>query len=235
MFNKEKTTVHSYNEFSPNKDTESIPLFIPDNEGPWAIRYIWIRKDNENFIENYHSETKGTKSNVRKSSAHLEQYWIPHNALMINQGHFGNIVWRIKTGNPFNNSIDIIEVWRSRKIIESLFLFDSESYKVIDQATTFNPYVLPASPDIKKGGTGLKNGSGLTIDDSNAPKIFKKEDSQQLIKGLTDLGFDIRSWKDYPLISKHQAIDLYQNFESMSKTNDKIKINTGWNPLLNPI
>lgn len=235
MFNTEKKTILSYNELSSETFKESVPLFIPDGAGPWAIRYIWIKKDDENFIENYHSQNNGSKSNVRKSSAHLEKYWIPHNALLINQGHLGNIVWRIKTGNPFNNSIDIIEVWRSRTHIEELFLFENTDSHIIEQATEFNPYVSPASLDISKGGTGLKNGSGLTIDDSDAPRIFKKEDSVNLSIGLLDLGFDIRAWKEYPSISKNQAIALFKEFENRSKLNNKITINTGWNPDLNPL
>lgn len=235
MFNTEKKSVKSFNEYSSQQLKDSIPLFIPDGVGPWAIRYLWIKKDDDNFLENYHSTQNGTKSNLRRSSAHLGKYWIPHNCLLINQGHLGNIVWRIKTGNPFNNSIDVIEVWRSKKIIENVFQFDKDDRVNIEQATTFNPYVRPASSDISKGGTGLKNGSGLTIDDPDAPKFFTKEDSKNLSLGLIELGFDIRTWKDNPEISKQQAIDIYKELERRSKENNKIGINTGWNPDLNPL
>ena len=235
MFNKEKKTVLGHNEYDSVPFKESIPLFIPDEKGPWAIRYKWIKKDDENFLQNYHSTQAGVKANVRKSSAHLEKYWIPHNCLIINQGHLGNIVWRIKLDNPFNKSVDIIEVWRSKQIIEHVFEFDKNDRIFIEQATTFNPYVSPASPDISKGGTGLKDGSGLTVNNPDAPKFFTKEDSENLALGLIDLGFDIRSWKEYPEISKQQAIEIYKDLESRSKKNSKIKINTGWNPILNPL
>lgn len=235
MFNTEKKPTLGYNEYSQETFKESIPLFVPDDAGPWAVRYVWIKNNDENFVENYHIEVEGKKSNVRRSSIHLEQNWIPHNCLMVNQGHLGNIVWRIKTGNPFNDSIDIIEIWRSRKIIQDLFSFKDRDTVEIQQATEFNPYVYPASPDINNGGTGLKNGSGLTVDDHNAPKFIKKQDIDSLMAGLNEVGFDIRVWKEYPLISKQQAIDIYKELENRSRSNDKIKINTGWNPDLNPL
>jgi hypothetical protein len=56
-----------------------------------------------------------------------------------------------------------------------------------------------------------------------------------LTKGLIELGFRIRSWEELPTISKKQAIEIYKELESRSKKNDKIKINTGWNPELNPL
>jgi len=236
MFNKDKKSVSGYNGLLPDILEESIPLFIPDELGPWAIRYLWIKKDqDDNFLENYHSNKDGIKSNVRKSSVNLEKYWIPHNALIINQGHLGNIVWRIKINNPFNNSVDVIEVWRSKEIIKNLFDFEKSDSIVIEQATISNPFVVEAKFDITNGGTGLKNGSGLTINDLDAPKIFTKTDSYNLTKGLIELGFKIRSWEELPTISKTQAIEIYKELESRSKKNDKIKINTGWNPELNPL
>jgi hypothetical protein len=236
MFNKDKKSVLGYNGLLPDILEESIPLFIPDELGPWAIRYLWIKKDqDDNFLENYHSNHDGIKSNVRKSSVNLEKYWIPHNALIINQGHLGNIVWRIKINNPFNNSVDVIEVWRSKEIIKNLFDFEKEDSVTIEQAIIANPFVTEAKSDITNGGTGLKNGSGLTINDSDAPRFFTKTDSCNLTKGLIELGFKIRSWEELPTISKKQAIEIYKELESRSKKNDKIKINTGWNPELNPL
>jgi hypothetical protein len=236
MFNTEKKSVQGYNKYSSNNFEDVIPLFIPDNVGPWAVRYIWVKNHDVEFLQNYYSiSDKGAKSNIRKSSVHLKEHWIPHNCLMINQGHLGNIVWRIKTANPFNNSVDIIEVWRSREIIESLFNFDNEEIKQIEFATILNPEVSPAKVDLSQGGTGLKNGSGLTINDPDAPTFYKKENSEMLAKGLADLGFDIRSWDSCPLISKTQAIKIYRELENRSKTTDKININTGWNPELNSI
>jgi len=236
MFNTEKISVPGYAKNPVNQYEDCIPLFIPDDSGPWAVRYIWTKNQDKDFVKNYYSISEdGTKSNIRKSSAHLGQYWIPHNCLMINQGHLGNIVWRIKTANPFNNSVDIIEVWRSREIIENLFNFDKQEYVNIEFATVKNSAVAPAKSDLSQGGTGLKNGSGLTINDPDAPRIYTKEHSELLSIGLIELGFDIRSWIEYPLISKHQAISIYKELEHRSKTTDKIKINTGWNPDLNPI
>ena len=235
MFNTEKKPILSYNELSSETFKESVPLFIPDGVGPWAVRYIWIKNSDENFVKNYHSNTPENKSNVRKSSSHLGKYWIPHNCLMINQGHIGNIVWRIKTGNPLNNSIDIIEVWRSANILKNIFLFDDTNCKDIEQAITVNPFVSPASSALEHGGTGLKNGSGLTFNDPDAPKKINKEDMDILMLGLNNLGYDVRVWKEYPLISKNQAIELFKEFENRSKTNNKITINTGWNPDLNPL
>jgi hypothetical protein len=234
MFNKEKITVPGLNRFSSEEYVDCIPLFIPDECGPWAVRYIWMKNNDDNFLENYHSKT-GVKANVRRSTAHLEQYWIPHNCLMINQGHLGNIVWRIKTTNPFNNSIDIIEVWRSRKHITDLFSFDHGDTMEIEQATQFNSQVAAASPDIKTGGTGLRNGSGLTINDNQAPRYFSKTDSEALGRGLYEIGFDIRSWNEFPMIGKQQAVDIYTELKTRSLTSKHVNINTGWNSELNPL
>jgi len=236
MFNTQKISVSGHNGFSNEKFIDSIPLFIPDEQGPWAVRYLWITNQDKNFLTNYHSVSQdGTKANIRKSSKHLGESWVPHNCLMINQGHLGNIVWRIKTSNPFNNSIDIIEVWRSREIIQDLFDFERQDYVNIEFATTHNPAVSPAKSNLTQGGTGLKNGSGLTIDDPDAPTVYKKEHSENLALGLAEIGFDLRHWIPYPLISKTQAVEIYKELESRSKTTDKISINTGWNPDLNPI
>jgi hypothetical protein len=50
MFNKDKKSVSGYNGLLPDILEESIPLFIPDELGPWAIRYLWIKKDqDDNF------------------------------------------------------------------------------------------------------------------------------------------------------------------------------------------
>jgi hypothetical protein len=234
MFNKEKTSVLGFNRFDVKQYTPCIPLFIPDDGGPWAMRYIWMKNQDDNFLENYHNKT-GTKANVRRSTSHLEQYWIPHNCLLINQGHLGNIVWRIKTTNPLNNSIDIIEVWRSRQHLDRLFSFTQGDTVEIEQATVINPEVAPASPDIRSGGTGLRNGSGLTVNDPDAPRVFTKQDSLALGQGLLDTGFDIRAWDNPPLISKEQAIDIYTELKERSLTNAHVNINTGWNPLLNPL
>ena len=234
MFNKEKAEVPGLNRFSSEEYIDCIPLFIPDERGPWAVRYIWIKNHDVNFLENYHNRT-GAKANVRRSTAHLEQYWIPHNCLLINQGHLGNIVWRIKTSNPFNGSIDIIEVWRSRDHITNLFSFENRDTVEIEQATQFNLQVAAASSDIRAGGTGLRNGSGLTIDDDQAPRYFTKQDSEALGRGLYETGFDIRSWDVQPMISKQQAIAIYTELKTRSATNEHININTGWNPGLNPL
>jgi len=233
LFNTEKNKVFGFNEYSDQQQIDCIPLFFPDNVGPWSLRYVWMKKRNDqNFLENYHS-VGDSKSNVRKSTLHLESSWIPYNCLMINQGHLGNIVWRIKITNPWNQSIDIIEVWRSREIIIENFVFDGKDKIEIKQAEIYNPEVQPAFSNLDQGGSGLKNGSGLTINDPNSPKYYTKDQSENLGKGLWDSGFDIRIWKDYPLISKKQSLMIYNYL--IEKRSENISINTGWNKDLNPI
>jgi hypothetical protein len=233
LFNTEKTTVFGYNEYSDQEEIECVPLFLPDNIGPWCLRYVWMKKrDDENFLSNYHSVGE-SKSNVRKSTIHLESSWIPYNCLMINQGHLGNIVWRIKVTNPWNQSVDIIEVWRDRQIIKENFLFEDRDVIEIEQAEIYNPEVQSAFSSLEQGGSGLKNGSGLTIGDPESPKFYTKDQSENLGRGLWESGFDIRTWKDYPLISKTRAIEVYDYFKE--KQSNNISINTGWNKNLNPI
>lgn len=234
MFNPDRVSVLGYNELSENAEIPLTPVFLPDNIGPWVLKYMWIiKKDDPNFIENYHNTSDGTKPNVRKNTIHLEDHWRAFNSVMVNNGHLGNIVWRIKLTNIYSNTIDIVEVWRSRDILDGIFAFKDKTQIDIEQATMINPKVAWASPELSKGGTGLKNGSGLTIDDDTAPKIYTLENKKLLAEGLWNSGFDMRIWKEYPLISKELALDIFYKLTTMSKSNPEIKINTGYNELLN--
>lgn len=222
--------VIGYNKFSTNRETKCIPLIEPDGIGPWTIKYSWIKNQSPEFLKNYHTPGS-TKSNVRRSTHHLAEHWIPHNALIVNQGHLGNIVWRIKAVNEYNDSIDMIEVWRSGAIIEDLFAFENKDLVIIEQATVHNPAVTKAGILLEDGGTGLKNGSGLTIDDAESPMFFTKNNAESLMQGMWDAGFEIRYWTTYPKISKQRAIDIFHELKNKAG----ISINVGWNSNLNPL
>jgi hypothetical protein len=224
MNNHEKITVHG----AHCESAECCPLFIADGLGPLALRYVFVSK--QDLAANYNS---GSGVNVRRSSSNLASYWRTHNSLIINQCHLGNIVFRIKAVNIINNSVDMIEVWRSRDIVDRLFNSESDSIE-IEQATVHNPEVRWARSDITQGGTGLVNGSGLTIDDPDSPRVWTRTDRNLLGLGLAELGFEIRTWIDR--ISHDQADEVYRELVARSAIKDSgITINTGWNLDLNPL
>jgi len=197
---------------------------------------MWvINRNDPYFMNNYHKVDGEKKSNVRGTTVHLAEHWRAFNCVMVNNGHLGNIVWRVKLTNTLNNTIDFIEVWRSKEIVESIFGFKDSDTFTIEQATTHNTYVSPASPHIDSGGTGLINGSGLTINDPNAPRVYTKDNKRLLAEGLWESGFDMRLWDGYPMISKQQAIDVFNRLKEMSLSTQDIKINTGYNPTLNSL
>jgi len=59
--------------------------------------------------------------NVRKQTANLKNDWDAHNQIFFDSATNGNLVWRVKIGNPISRSIDYIEVWRSLDIVEQYF------------------------------------------------------------------------------------------------------------------
>lgn len=225
MFNTEKKyyNISGFTEslasFKPQ-----IPVFVPDELGPWALRYIFVTQ--EQLTERYSSVGK---SNIRSSSSHLAPAWRSHNALIVNQGHLGNIVWRLKVVNKVNGSVDMIEVWRSREILNQLF--NGEVDVPIEQATIANPEVRPARTELERGGTGLSTGSGLTIDDPDTPLVYELEHQWQLARGLSAMGYEIR----YLItdISPIQAIQVYHDLVNLNSPD--VTVNTGWNKNLNPV
>ena len=236
MLNPNKITANGYNELSDVREIPLVPVLIPDNIGPWVLKYMWVlKKDNPDFIDTYHDSSSGVKNNVRKTTEYLNEHWRAFNSVIVNNGHLGNIVWRIKLTNPYSKTIDIIEVWRSKEILDNIFSFANSDTVLIEQATTANPEVSSAYSELSKGGTGLKNGSGLTVNDDSAPKIYSIINKKVLAEGLWYSGFDMRIWNEYPLISKELAINTFYQLKELSKNNHNIKINTGYNSGLNSI
>lgn len=227
-------TVKGINLLADQRSVDCIPLIYPDNEGPWALRYTWIkpRTDGE-FTADYHKVEGGKKANIRSKTADVAEHWRAFNSLMINYGHLGDLVWRLKVTNPLNNSVDVVEVWRDRELIEDYFQFKHHDNVAIPQATVANPHVAPALTRIEDGGTGLKNGSGLTIHDPLAPRVYSRQDHEALSKAIWESGFEFRIWDEYPLISPAWAVAAYEHLTS--RVDLKVTINTGYNPTLNPV
>ena len=99
-------------------------LIDPNNTGPWAVRYVWIQhlEDNEKFYNNYFDPKLSQAGlNVRKQTANLKSDWAAHNQIFFDSAANGNLVWRVKIGNPRNHSIDYIEIWRSSEIAGKYF------------------------------------------------------------------------------------------------------------------
>lgn len=99
-------------------------LIVPDNKGPWAVRYLSVqhRFDNDSFYNNYFSpDLKEAGMNIRKQTASLTTDWSAHNQIFYDSASNGNLVWRVKVGNKNLRSIDYVEVWRSADILTEYF------------------------------------------------------------------------------------------------------------------
>jgi hypothetical protein len=191
-------------------DGEALPpLVIPDGQGPWALRYIWVkhRDRNNEFITNYFNggnNTTGTGLNLRKQTAYMQTAWNPHNQIFETSRDNGNLVWRVKVHNPYANSIDYVEVWRSPEIISSLFRY-------------------------------IKEGEQVKVTDG---VVRTAEDQKQLRTGLYDAGFEVRRWRDadtnWPKVSPQVAMMWYRHFVKKHFAKDNCIINTKYNAELNP-
>lgn len=99
-------------------------LITPDNQGPWAVRYLSVthRFDNDSFYNNYFSPSlKEAGMNIRKQTADLKTDWSAHNQIFYDSAADGNLVWRVKVGNKETRSIDYVEVWRSVSVLNQYF------------------------------------------------------------------------------------------------------------------
>lgn len=115
--------VTPYKNFGKPDDKIFHTLIDPDDEGPWAMRYIWIQHtlDNKGFYENYFKSGNNTGYNVRKQTADLKQHWDHHNQIFDKSALNGDLIYRIKVGNPIDRSIDYVEIWKSIDILENYF------------------------------------------------------------------------------------------------------------------
>ena len=192
-------------------DAEQLPpLVIPDGQGPWALRYIWVkhREKNDEFVANYFNggnNASGTGLNLRKRTAYMQTAWNPHNQIFETSRDNGNLVWRVKVHNPHANSIDYIEVWRSPEIISQYF------------------------HQIKPGET-VKIADGV---------VRTAEDQATLRTNLYKEGFEVRRWRDldsgWPRVSPQVAMAWYRHFAQKHINKDKCIINTKYNSELNPV
>lgn len=99
-------------------------LINPDNKSGWVVRYLWITHtvDNDSFYNNYFDPSlKQAGMNVRTRTADLKSDWEAHNQIFFDSAKNGDLVWRIKVGNPSSKSIDYVEVWRSLEVLEQHF------------------------------------------------------------------------------------------------------------------
>lgn len=196
--------------------TQLPPLVIPDGHGPWAVRYIWVKHKtrNDEFIANYFNKgnnTTGTGLNLRKQTSHMQDAWNPHNRIFEESRDNGNLIWRVKAYNANANSIDYVEVWRSRDIIKQTF-----------GAKRKTPEATAVLPD------------GEKIEESPSPLARDVEEIVKLRKGLDEAGFEPRVWGLWPEVHPLVAMRWYQHFVQRWQLQDKCVINTRYNVDLNP-
>ena len=163
---------------SAEQDNEEMTSLIdPDNAGPWAIRYLWIRNlnDNETFYNNYFDPTLAQAGmNIRKQSADLTNDWTAHNQIFFDSAKNGNLVWRVKVGNPINKSIDYIEIWRSQEIVKSFF-GDSPTVTINDNITWTNDSRVSFLEQLRDKGFDIREWTEFpTISKIQAMQYYKK-------------------------------------------------------------
>lgn len=109
--------------FGEQDHKEMFRLIDPDNNGNWAVRYLWIQHldHNDDFYDGYFSGGNRKGLNVRKNTEHLQGDWSLHNKIFEDSGKNGDLVWRVKIGNDISKSIDYIEVWRTKEILLKYF------------------------------------------------------------------------------------------------------------------
>ncbi len=221
MLNKEGRFLALANPLTtPPDGTQLPPLVIPDGKGPWALRYVWVRHKtrNDEFIANYFNKgnnSTGTGLNLRKQTSHMQDAWNPHNNIFETSRDNGNLVWRVKAYNEHANSIDYIEVWRSRDVIKQTF-----GIRRRPPAETSAP--VDSLPD------------GDKIEESSSPLARSVEEIVKLRKGLDEAGFEPRVWNLWPEINPLVAMRWYQHFVQRWQLQDKCVINTRYNVELNP-
>ena len=104
----------------------SIPLVLPDDNGEYALRYIWMqhRHDNDSFVKNYFTGGNQKGKNVRELTATMKEHWDIHNKIFNDSAENGNLIWRVKVLNQENNSIDYVEVWKDVDTVTSLLEYN---------------------------------------------------------------------------------------------------------------
>jgi hypothetical protein len=131
---------------------EMTSLIDPDDQGIWAVRYLWIQhtQDNNKFYNNYFDPALAqTGMNVRKQTANLKNDWTAHNQIFHDSAANGDLVWRVKIGNPTSRSIDYIEIWRSVKTVEQHFGDNPNQTWPKDNRKSFNQQLFEAGFEIR--------------------------------------------------------------------------------------
>lgn len=181
------------------------PLIVPDGKGPWAVRYLWIQhtKQNDEFVSNYFNwgnNAKGTGLALRKQPAQD-----PHNEIFETSRDNGNLVWRVKTHNPFANSIDYVEVWRSAEVLDKLFNFNNRKKEVVVNNTIKR--TVEARNELREG----LSSAGFCV----------------------HRYFDVNS--NWPLISPMLAVRLFRHFQKKFIGQENCIVNTAFNEELNAV
>lgn len=115
--------VKAVNSWGEQDEVTRIPLVRPNGVNEYALRYVWIshRDDNRRFIDNYFVNKNDQGLNIRKQSQHLQSFWQYHNAVFDQSADNGDLIWRVKVHNKHSDTVDYIEVWKSREILEQHF------------------------------------------------------------------------------------------------------------------
>jgi len=64
---------------------------------------------------------------------------------------------------------------------------------------------------------------------------WDSDSRKSFLTNLSESGFDVREWKEYPTISKQQAMQYYKQFVEQWKNKQQCIINTAWDKQLNPL
>ena len=115
--------INTVNRHELNSDKIMHSLIDPDNVDEWAVRYIWIqhKHDNESFLNSYFNDGNKKNINVRGMTTHINEDWKFHNNIFELSAVNGDLIWRVKILNSISNSIDYIEIWKNKQLINQYF------------------------------------------------------------------------------------------------------------------
>lgn len=120
-------TFYAINNQDSQLNKNMIPIIEPDNQGPWAVRYVFMNhQNNQEFVDNYFLGSK-PNFNVRKITKEFSKLWELHNELFDISGQNGNLIWRVKVYNQNENSVDYVEVWKNIDLIDDYFSNEKDS------------------------------------------------------------------------------------------------------------
>lgn len=103
------------------------PLIESDFVEELYIRYVFIsHRNNQQFIKNYFDKNSKSNINVRKLTAEYQDLWKYHNSVFDQSAKNKDLIWRVKILNQYEKTIDHIEIWKNKNLVNDYFLSNEQ-------------------------------------------------------------------------------------------------------------